>query len=222
MVAGSVVSFSFGLGGQNLPVSNQEALAQLAENRIPFLVREWFYLFVAVIAVGEGLGLYFLLKDSPWALWALIAWILGLAIGILEDAAVIALVDKVATTYPSASDPLRDSILFTTGIAFETIKLQQFVSLLLCCSVGYSLFSIVGYRLRRLPLWLCLVGILGGITTGCFGFCNVLGFDQGAQICENGFALLAIWDITVGIMLLSLANKRSQPIGNEPSSAIIG
>ena len=103
---------------------------------------------------------------------------------------------------------MRDSILFSAGLAFETIKVQQFISILLCGTVAYSLFSIVGYRARKIPLWLCIVGVLGGATAGCFGFCNVVPrLAHLAVIFENGFVLLVIWDIAIGVLLLKAAKK---------------
>ncbi len=208
-VAGAVVSLSFGLGGQNLPVATREQLVLLAENRVPFLIREWFYLFVAVFAVGEGLGLYFLLRSSPLAIWALVAWILGLSIGIVEDAAVIALIEQVARMYPVATEASRDSMFFAARLAFETIKIQQFVANILCSGVGLFLFGVVGLRSKVIPRRLCIIGVLAAVTTGwCFGFCNVvLDSDQGVVLFENGFALLVIWDLAVGILLLSAATK---------------
>ncbi len=208
-VVGAVVSLSFGLGGQNLPVATSERLVLVAENRVPFLIREWFYLMVAVFAVGEGLGLYFLLRNSSLAIWALVAWMLGLSIRIIEDAAVIALIEQVTRMYPVATEALRDSMLFTTRLAFETIKIQQFVANILCSGVGLFLFSIAGLRSRLLPRWLCVVGILAAVTTGwCFGFCNVIfRSEEGVVLFENGFSLLVIWDLTVGILLLSSATK---------------
>ena len=209
-VAGAAVSLSFGLGGQNLPVETHEQLAQLAGKRTPFLIREWFYLAVAVFGLGEGVGLYFLLRKSPLAIWALIAWLVGLTIGIVEDSAVIALVVQVSHTFPGASDSLRDSMLFTSGVAFETIKVQQFVAILLCCPFSYSVFSIVGYRARLMPLWMCIVGVLGGVMIGCFAFCNIAsGFDRVQPLFENGFTLMVIWDFAVGVLLLSSAKRLS-------------
>ncbi len=165
-------------------------------------------MFVAVFALGEGLGLYFLLRKSPLALWALIAWIVGLTIGIVEDSAVIAIINQVSHSYPQASDDLRDSMLFTTGVAFETIKIQQFVSILLCCTISYSVFSVVGYLARQIPLWMCVVGILAGVTIGGYAFCNITpGFDRIQPLFENGFTLMVIWDFSVGVLLLASAKK---------------
>lgn len=210
-VAGAAVSVSFGLGGQNLPVATHEQLAQLVDNRGPFLIREWLYLFLAVFALGEGVGLYFLLRKSRLAMWALLAWVVGLVIGIVEDSAVIALVNQVSSIYPEATDGLRESMLFTVGVAFETIKVQQFVAIILCSTVSYCVFSIVGYRARLMPLWLCVVGVLSGVTTGCFTFCNVApGFEHVQPMFENGFVLMVIWDFAVGMLLFSSANKLSK------------
>lgn len=209
-LVGAGVGAAFGLGGQNLPVGTYEQLQFLAENRTPFLIREWLYLWLAVFGMGEGLGLYYLLRESPLAIWTLIAWIVGLAIGVVEDAAVIAIVNQVAAASFDSSAGLNDAFVFTAGLAFETIKTQQFVSILLCSTLGYCLFSIIGYRAGKLPLWLCIVGILGGVTTGLFGFCNVVpSFEQTAAILENGFGLLVVWDIGIGILLLSAAKRVS-------------
>ena len=43
---------------------------------------------------------------------------------------------------------------------------------------------------------------------GCFGFCNVVpGLEDGVPLLENGFALVVIWDLTVGIVLLSPSTR---------------
>ena len=107
-VAGAVIGQSSGLGGQNLAVATHEQLGLLVESSAPFLVREWLYLFVAVFGIGEGLGLYFLLRHSPLAFWAAVAWVVGLTVGIVEDAAVIALINEVASMYPMASETSRE------------------------------------------------------------------------------------------------------------------
>ncbi len=208
-VAGTAIGEVYGLGGQNLPVATHEELGLLAESSLPFLLREWFYLFVAIFAIGEGLGLYFLMRNSSLALWAVIAWIVGLMVGIVEDAAVIGLINHVVSVYPVATETSRESMLFATGLSFETIKIQQFISLLLSVGVGGLLFSVVGWRSRALPRWLCIVGILAAVTTGwCFGLCNVvLDSEDAALLFENGFALVVIWDLTVGIVLLSSATN---------------
>ncbi len=216
-VAGTAVGVSYGLGGQNLPVATYDQLAFLAEMRVPFLIREWLFLLLAIFGVGEGLGLYFLLRRSPLAIWALIAWMIGLTIGIVEDAAVIAVINQAASIDPGASDAVRDCVLVTTATAVESIKVQQFVSLLLCATVGYCVFSIVGYRSRKLPLWLYIVGIVGGVTTGCFGFCNAVpGLDHLVAPLENGFALLIVWDAAIGILLLSSARDATMS-GSPPT-----
>lgn len=154
------------------------------------------------------MGLYFLLRKSPLAIWALITWIVGLTIGIAEDSSVIAIIHQVSQVYPEASDRLRDSMLITAGVAFESIKVQQFISILLCSTISYSVFSVVGYRTGQMPLWLCIVGILSGATTGGFAFCNVApAFDHFQPMLENGFALMVVWDFTVGLLLLSSGSK---------------
>ena len=51
-VAGSAVGILKGLGGQNLPVATHDQLAFLAEMRVPFLIREWLFLLLAIFGGG--------------------------------------------------------------------------------------------------------------------------------------------------------------------------
>ncbi|MEM8679647.1 MAG: hypothetical protein AAGF97_09880, partial [Planctomycetota bacterium] len=163
---------------------------------------------VVVFALGEGWGLYLLLRESTLAIWALITWMAGVVVGIVEDAAVIGLIQQVAETYPSANPAQRDALRMAAGGAFETIKVQQCVSVILCSTMAYCIFSMVGYRLRRIPLWLCIVGVLSGITTGLFTLGHVLpGLQPMQPLLENGYTFMVIWDFSVGVLLLSAANR---------------
>ena len=98
---GTAVGAAYGLGGQEIPLANGADLLALAH--ASYLVREWLFLLYAVFAVAEGVGLYYLTRPAgSLALWALVAWMVGIFIGILQDATLVAFVGSFPTDYAAA------------------------------------------------------------------------------------------------------------------------
>ncbi len=204
-IAGAAIGAANGLGGQNLPLGSEAELLALARNREAYLWREWLYLLVAIFALGEGLGLYYLVRRTGGiAVWALGAWSVGLIIGIVEDAMVVALVDQFSIDYAAADESSRGALAVSAKTYDAIIRLQQFVANALGSGVGLGLFAIAGLRTARLPRWLAVVGLVAAVGVGwVFGIVNV--FDRSAEtvaMYENAFALLVVWDIGIGVTLL--------------------
>ena len=199
-IAGATVGILNGLGGQDLSADSLEHLAYLDSHQSAYLMREWLFLLLAVFAIGEGIGLLFFLKKSPWTIWAFVAWTVGLSVGIVEDCAVIAIVNRAPALHLAA----QDTTLLATSIELESIKVQQFVSLLISSTFACTLFSIEGYRQRVFSLWLCVVGVLSGLAIAAYGLCNIFASLEIFQpLFENGFSLMVVWDAWVGVTLLS-------------------
>ena len=205
-IAGAAVGAIHQLGGQNLPLGGNKELLFLAANRQPYVLRESLYLLVAIFAVGEGVGLYVLLRRAGSVVgWAIVAWMLGLCIGIVEDGIVLGVVSRLGADYAQAAPPAQAGILAVSPTIDMIIRVQQFTANALSSGVGLLLFALGGLKTKLLPGWLTAIGLAASILVGWgYGLVSLTGAGgQGALMAtESAFGLLVVWDVAVGIILL--------------------
>jgi hypothetical protein len=203
-IIGSVVGAVCGLGGQQIPVSDGVELLRLTQLQAPYVTREWLFLAYAVFATGEGVGLYYLTRrSSNLALWALVAWLTGAVVGIVQDAMVVAFVHRFPADYAAADAATRVILEPLARNLLAVVDVQQSVANLLL-GIGVALYSVASLRLRAAPIGFAFLGI----PAAAAGLFYALVIASGRQlaglqpVAEQLFGLVVVWDLWAGIVML--------------------
>ena len=218
-IIGSVVGVAYGLGGQQIPVSDGVELLRLTQLQAHYATREWLFLAYAVFATGEGVGLYYLTRRSRnLALWALVAWLTGAVVGIVQDAIVVAFVHRFPADYAAADTATRVILEPLARNVLAIVDVQQSVANFML-GIGVALYSVASLRLRAAPIGFGLFGI----PAAAAGVLDALVIASRRQLAglqplaEQLFGLVVLWDIWAGIVMLRA--RRSVPESTDAAIA---
>ena len=203
-LAGAVVGAIHGLGGQEIPLVTSADFLSFAQRQSDYLVREWLFLAYAVLAVGEGIGLYYLTRPArSIALWALVAFSAGILIGIVQDAAVVAFVRQFPTDYRIADAATRLALEPLGRTVGGIISVQQAVANVLL-GVGGALYSVAILRTGVASKGFGLLGVVAAGASVFFGIVTAAAprFDGFQLLAERAFGLVVLWDLLAAMVML--------------------
>lgn len=208
-LAGAVVGALHGLGGQEVPLRVGADFASFVQRQPHYLVREWLFLLYAVLAVGEGIGLYYLTRAArSIASWALVAFAAGILVGIAQDAIMVAFVRQFPAEYATADAQTRIALESLGRTVSAVIGVQQAVANVLL-GVGVALYSVAVLRTGVASKWFGLSGVLAASASVVFGVVTAVPYHGPLQVAaEHAFGLVVLWDLWAGIVLLGGGSRR--------------
>lgn len=217
-IAGSVVSGIGGLGGQEIPLLSASDAMTLAQRRTAYVAREWLFLFYAVLAVGQGVGLYLLTRGTgQLALWAGAAFFAGIGVGIVQDAAVVGFIAQFPIEYVAADGAVRAGLESQGRIALAMILAAQTIANLLL-GVGVALFAAALLRRRNVS---AAFGVAGCVAAAAAIFYGVVvatpPLAEYRAAAEQVFGLVVLWDLWAGVVMIGYREQPKPPRSEEPS-----
>jgi hypothetical protein len=212
-LAGAVVGAIHGLGGQDIPLRASADFISLTEGRAAYLVREWLFLAYAVFVVGEGIGLYYLARAAKGlALWGLVAFSVGIVVGIVQDAAVVSFVHQFPIDYAAADLSARPTLEALGRTVWTTIRVQQAVANVLL-GLGVVLYSLAVLRARVVSRGFGMVGVIAGIASVFFGVVTAVpDLPELQEAAERIFGLVVLWDLWAGIVMFGFRKHVAVPM----------
>jgi hypothetical protein len=203
-LAGAVVGTIYGVGGQEIPLSNSTDFHLLIEKQSALYVREWLFLVYAVFVVGEGLGLYYLTRQvGAMALWAFVVFSAGIIVGIVQDAAVVAFVRQFPTDYARADATTRLALEPFARTVWAIIAVQQAVANTLLGEAG-ALNSLAVLRTGVASRWFGRFGLVAAAAGVVFAVVTAAAphLHQFERFAEHLFGLVVLWDLWAAVVML--------------------